>query len=247
MSLAPFQADSIGPLTASLQRNELLPFIFNEWSDAAVQQASVFVATAPALPYTSHQLQVLRAFVARGGILLMNAGWEEKGPAMQGLLDEFGLDILRIPLGPFPVNRTENHLANQPQFINAWPVVVTEPAAQAMFEQARTVYRPPVLDLPQAQRLEGLMQNLLDSQGPAGASQRTPPPSQRTPPEIQVLFQTDEHLPLALARRIGKGAVVLIGDTYFLGHDNLESIRFYRQGNILFLKYVFDTLRGRRG
>ena len=247
ISLAPLQKDSVGPFTATLQRYGFVPISFNEWTDQAVREASLFVTTAPTQPYSRHQLGVLKTFVENGGILLMNSGWEEKGGAMQGLLDHFGMDVLRIPLGPFPVNRTVNHLLNQPQFINAWPVAMTDPGAQADFARARANYRSPVLDKAQEQRLDSLVRNLFDPGGPPEVVSNQPPArSAQSPAAIEVLFQTEEGLPLVLAQRMGKGAVVVVGDTFFLGHDNLESLRFYRQGNILFLKYLFDEL-GRRG
>jgi hypothetical protein len=241
VSLAPLQTDSIGPLAATLQRCGFVTWDAREWSETLLAKARLAVITAPTRAYTSREKARLSAFVEQGGILVMNAGWEEKGPAMQGLLDTFGLDVLRIPLGPFPVNRTVNHLPNQPQFINAWPVAVTDPEAQTAFAEARANYRPPLLSETAPQRLDSLLGNLVGS----GAS--TPSSPTRPTGDIQVLFQTEEGLPLVLSRQIGKGSVVFIGDTYFLGHDNLESLRFFRRGNILFLKYLFDQLRLRNG
>lgn len=244
ISLAPLQTDSIGPLTATLQRCGFLTWVLKEWSEMLLARARLVVITAPTRAYTAREKAGLKTFVERGGVLVMNSGWEEKGPAMQALLDTFGLDVLPIPCGPFPVNRTVNHLPNQPQFISAWPVAVTDPDAQSTFAQARANYRPPLLSETGPQRLESLIGNLVNDPGAAGNAPAQPA---RSAGKIQVLFQTEEGLPLVLSRQIGKGSVVLIGDTYFLGHDNLESIRFFRRGNILFLKYIFDQLRMRNG
>jgi hypothetical protein len=241
ITLAPLERESIGPLTATLQRCKLLPYMFNEWSETQLRQARLFVCTAPTTRYSQRELRALKRFVEQGGVLLLNCGWEEKGRAMQGLLDTFGLDVLRIPLGPVPVNRTVQHLANEPQFINAWPVAVADLGAQTEFEKARARYRPLVLDQSQARKLQSVMRNLLapDEVEPARPKLESPAGW-----PVEVLYQTEQGLPLVLARRIGRGAVVLAGDTYFLGHDNLESLHFYRQGNILFLRYILERLGG---
>lgn len=243
VTLAPLERESIGPLTATLQRCKLLPYVFNEWSETQLRQARLFVCTAPTRRYTPRELRELKQFVEAGGVLMMNCGWEEKGSAMQGLLDTFGLDVLRIPLGPVPVNRTVTHLANEPQFINAWPVAVQDTAAQGEFEAARARYRPPVMDQVQARRLDSVMRNLVAPDAVESAQTEQPPAR----PALEVLYQTEAGLPLVLARRIGRGAVVLAGDTYFLGHDNLESLHFYRQGNILFLRYILERVGGMGG
>jgi hypothetical protein len=43
-------------------------------------------------------------------------------------------------------------------------------------------------------------------------------------------------LPLIIRRAVGHGSVLLIGDSYFLGNDNLETMTYARQGNLLFLR-----------
>jgi hypothetical protein len=249
ISLAPLQSDSAGPLDIVLLRNGYLPLLMDKWSEEEVRRAKVLVTTAPARRYGKGERRVLEDFVRDGGLLLFNCGWEQKGAAAKGLLEEFGFDILRAPLGPYPVQRLEDNLPGQAQFINAWPVVVTPPDLQADFESARHRYHPPLLDRPQSQRLSQLLNPLvgggdrpgpasLETEGPDGAWVR----AARTN-RVEVLFQTAEGVPLAVGRRLGKGTVVVIGDTLFLGNDNLENLQYYRKGNLLFLKYLFERMQ----
>ncbi len=245
ISLAPLQPDSVGPLTITLLRNRLLPLIMNEWSEQELRRATVLVTTAPAQRFSRTELRALSQFVRNGGLLLINCGWEEKGNATKALLDEFGFDILRVPLGPYPVQRSENHLPGQAQFINAWPVVVTEPTLKAAFAEASAAYRPPLLDRAQSQQLAHLLSPL------TGANDTSMARSTRTEStiatnEVRVLFQTSDGYPVVVARRIGEGSVVVIGDTFFLGNDNLENLQYHRKGNLLFLKHLFETTPWKR-
>ena len=241
-SLAPLQTDSIGPLTTSLLRNGFLPLLMNSWSAAQLRRASVFSITAPARAFSTAELREVDEFVRRGGLLLVNCGWEEKGPAGKALLAKFGFDIPRVPLGPYPVQRVENHLPGDAQCINAWPVVVTEPTLKTAFAEASAAYRPPILDQAQSQKLAQLLSPLTGT-APLGM---TPPPTAIATNEVRVLFQTTDGYPVVVARRIGEGSVVVVGDTYFFGNDNLENLQYYRKGNLLFLKHLFETTAWRR-
>lgn len=240
ISLAREETASVDALTIALLRSGYLPLMIERWSPERLRAARLFVTTAPAKEFAEAELLALREFVQGGGVALVNCGWEEKGPAMQGLLDAFSMDILRIPLGPYPVNREENHLASQAQFINAWPVVVNGAELQASFDQARETYRPPVLDAARSRQLQRLLSPLLSASGSSSDDIR-PGPATAPTNSVQVLFQTIEGYPVAIARRIGEGSVVLVGDTFYLGSENLENMRYYRRGNLLFLRHLFES------
>ena len=247
-SLAPLQKNSIGPLTVTLLRNGFLPLLAEAWSEENLKTADLLVITAPAKRFSGRELRAVRNFASRGGIVLINSGWEEKGAAVKSLLDEFALDILRVPLGPYPVTRTNDHLSDQVQFINAWPVVVTDPQLQGAFARARESYRPPLLDSGPSRQLAQVLSPLLggkDFSAPATTDNRATPIAAPNEP-VHVLAQTTEGFPIVIARTVGKGSVVLIGDTFFLGNDNLENLQYYRKGNLLFLKHLFETVRQER-
>ncbi len=241
VSLAPLIPESIGPFMVTLLRNGFLPEFVHEWSAARLEKASVLVVTAPTVPFGRGELDEVERFVRAGGLLMVNCGWLEKGKAAEQLLGRFGMDVLRVPLGPYPVQRVEDHLPGQAQFINAWPVRVTDPELQSEFRAASAGYRPPLLDTAQADALAQLLSPLTGGNAaPAKASAGT-----NAPAAVEVLYQTHDGHPLVVLRRLGEGSVVVIGDTYFLGNDNLETLRYYRKGNLLFLRHVFERTTGR--
>lgn len=254
ISLAPLQPDSIGPVLGTLMRNQLLPGFLSEWSEEEVLRAKVLIIVAPAASYRRAELAVLDRFVREGGLLLFSCGWEERGHSAGTVLDHFGFDILPIPLGPYPVQRVENHLPGQAQFINAWPVTLKDPALSEEFKEARARYQAPLLDPSQSDTLARLLAPLTGGAGSdrdptaAGAPQSAAqaPGSGVEIPRVKVFCQTQDGHPLIVARRWGQGSVVVIGDSLFLGNDNLENLQYYRKGNLLFLKYLFDHAVWRR-
>jgi hypothetical protein len=243
ISLAPLTPESIGPFLVTLLRNGHLPEFMHQWSAARLEKASVLVVTAPTVQFSQGELEALDGFVKRGGLLMVNCGWEEKGRAATELMARYGFDVLRIPLGPYPVQRVEDHLPGQAQFINAWPVTMTESGLRSELSAASARYRPPMLDAAQAAALAELLSPLTGVAGTAGQS-ATPAKADRAP--VEVWYQTHDGHPLVVSRRLGEGSVVVIGDTYFLGNDNLENLRYYRKGNLLFLRHLFENTAGGR-
>jgi hypothetical protein len=53
---------------------------------------------------------------------------------------------------------------------------------------------------------------------------------------------TSDHYSIVLFKKIGKGGILVIGDTFFLGEDNLENLKYYKEGNILFLRDIFHEI-----
>lgn len=245
VSLAPLLPESIGPFLVTLMRSGFQPRILDHWSAGSLQSASTLIVTAPADPFSRSELDEVQAFVQDGGLLVVNCGWSERGRAARDLLTRFGFDVLRLPLGPYPVQRVEEHLPGQAQFINAWPVVVTEPTLQSEFKRAVESYRAPVLDSAQAGMLARLLSPLGGAPDPANPIRNTTP-TPTNPAPVRVLYQTHDGHPIVVARSVGQGSVVVIGDSLFLGTDNLENLRYHRKGNLLFIKHLFETLNWRR-
>jgi hypothetical protein len=120
-SLDPYSSASIDGLSVNLERNGYMPLILKEFSQNRVENSELFVIIAPARPFSSAEIDVIRAFVSRGGLLILTVGWEES-EASQSLLQEFGLRVINVPLGG--ISPTQN-----PQGVSlweAWPVVYEE-------------------------------------------------------------------------------------------------------------------------
>ena len=308
ISIAPLEADSIGGLITNLLRNGYLPVVVSEFpKDYLSTNAKLYIVTAPTKPFNQHEQKILKRFMEAGGYIIFNIGWEQKGESAQSLFDLTGMDIARIPLGPYPVIREKAHLEEGPQFINAWPVTVNNQSDMSALYQAIQQYRQVVYSIPSQPDLEEYIRDMMMTQrgvqqprqpGLAATSlenrlmddsffYRSPQPvplretfsssteldwvkqnykslleqyktvvepvelsglsfpdseGSRTNP-LNVIYKTDEGLPLILLHHKEKGGAILIGDTFFLGNDNLENMKYYRKGNILFLKYLFNKLK----
>jgi len=53
---------------------------------------------------------------------------------------------------------------------------------------------------------------------------------------------TGWNYPVIVSKAIGKGRIILISDSGFLLSENLESDRAYSEGNILFLRKMFESI-----
>jgi hypothetical protein len=105
-------------LHLNLQREGYLSYVLHDFDPAQVENASLFVAVAPAKPFSKDEIAALERFVEQGGRLLLCIGYEERTAAL-GLLSRFGLGVDSTPLGNFDVTVSDSLMAN---FIEAWPV-----------------------------------------------------------------------------------------------------------------------------
>src|SRR5690606_36700835 len=126
-------------------------------------------------------LEQLDQFVRDGGLLSFSGGWPEQGRAANQILDRVGFEVLRVPLGPYPVQRMEDHLPGQAQFINAWSVRIADPSLQGEFQAAAARYQPPLLDTDQANTL-GQFIAALSGTELSGVVSVTPQVSTNIPP-----------------------------------------------------------------
>jgi hypothetical protein len=60
--------------------------------------------------------------------------------------------------------------------------------------------------------------------------------------DFYVCYQADGY-PMVVLKKHGKGGLLLIGDTYFLGEQNMESLSTYSENNILFLRELFTKVK----
>jgi hypothetical protein len=163
--LAPLKRESVGALVTNLLRNRYLPLLMRHWSPDALSRAELLVVIAPTATFAAAELAQLRAFVETGGQLLICAGWEERGEAVESLLHEFELSLLPVPLGAYPIVRREEHLRREPQFINAWPVSVRRSAEWEAIRAQMERFEKPTL-LPPAEYFDSHLQSAF-RRGPA--------------------------------------------------------------------------------
>ncbi len=133
--LGGYTAGSIDGLTTNLIRNGYMPLLFNDEKDfSSILKGRSFFIIGPSKRYTWDEVQTLKDFVSGGGLLVISAGYDSKEP-LDILLNEFGMNISRIPLGSPPwivethgqtsgVISQENldKYRHKPKFLDAYPL-----------------------------------------------------------------------------------------------------------------------------
>lgn len=260
ISLAALQNNSIGGIITNLLRNKYLPLMLEDFSASWWQQAKVLVLIAPTRGFTPREVRKIDHFIKQGGLVILSVGYPDK-EGSQALLDHYQMDIAGMPLGPVPVVRTERWKAARPQFISAWPLVDAQWQAEEKMPEGFADELPPLVPLNPPGPWPAKPNFIPERTDPAGrlrgeesAYFSWPKSSPEADDWIQrlgqavakegceVLYQT-EGIPTAIFKRSGRGALVVISDTNFLGDENIENFRYYQEGNILFLKEIFERFR----
>jgi hypothetical protein len=190
VSMGLWDDESLSGLNVNLSRNGYLALAQRADSAAWLSPAKLLVSISPRRPYTSRELEALRAWIGRGGHFVLSLGWDEKEPASP-LLELADLDVAAMPLGPVPVLRKISddeifqRLQLEPHFARAWPVTGAG----------------------------------------AGAG--------------DVLY-AEGQFPIVVSRRMDAGRFTLIADPLFLLNKTLEEEGAAWQGNIAFLRTLFQ-------
>jgi hypothetical protein len=166
-------------LTMTLMRNGYLTLHLAEMTSERLERARLLISVAPAKPFSRREREMIREFVANGGVFICTVGYEERGPS-RGLLEDLGFYIGQRPeddlLGrePQPLSHFKAPFFNggsylaYVRFFAGWKVICDDP-------------------------------------------KRLPISFSRFGDELIVM------------RRIGKGLVVVVGDTFFAANKNLEN------------------------
>ena len=110
--------NSIDGLAINLARNGYTPLLLKDFSPERIQDSKLLAIVAPAKPFGHSEIGIIKEFVAQGGLLLLNVGWEERG-ASKPLLAEFGISVSNVPLGRI----TSAQDADGVSLWEAWPVI----------------------------------------------------------------------------------------------------------------------------
>jgi len=129
-----WERESIDGLLVNLSRNGYLPVIMREFSPAWLKASEIYVSISPIRSYSKDEITALERFVTDGGTALLAVGYEESAGA-QKLLRHFGFRIGLMPLGAAPITdfipdaQAFQKIMQEPHFMEAWPVEVTDGAA----------------------------------------------------------------------------------------------------------------------
>lgn len=124
ISLESFTSDATSGLMINLARNGYLPLILDEFNMEKISNSKILVLIAPTIPISKDEVDFLKNYMSNGGLVILSAGYQDKSPVSL-LLNEFGLDVENIPLGPIPyVEENPEEHQNEPRFVDSWPITV---------------------------------------------------------------------------------------------------------------------------
>ena len=187
--------DALNGLALNLMRNGFLPLMLHELTAERLDRAGMVVSIAPARGFSGRERWLVQQFVERGGLWVSMVG-AEQARARRRLLADLGL---RVPHSP--VATVEDQWEPEP------------------FGRGRAEY--------------------LEVEGEQGEPYRVSVrffagwPVESLTDDAEVLaygrnklrvVTSDTELPVILTRTIGRGRVVLIGDTSFAMNKNLEYV-----------------------
>ena len=132
-NLEPFTDKSINGLILNLNRNGFLPIILREFLQGKIEKSKIFILNAPTQSLTTDEIDFINKYMSNGGIIILATGYPDK-EASNNLLKKYSLDILNVPLGPFPyVEENPEEYENEPRFVDSWPIVFNENQGRSFY------------------------------------------------------------------------------------------------------------------
>ncbi len=117
----------IGALYLNLERNAFIPVSLNCFDRKSISEAELLVILSPLKTIQCHEVDLITDYMAKGGQVILSVGYEER-EGSQRLLEAIGLDIEGRSLGRAPNTYYKDKKPMDPEFMDAWPIIVREPA-----------------------------------------------------------------------------------------------------------------------
>lgn len=125
-NIEPYTDESLSGLMLNLMRNDYFSFILKDFSKTRIKNSEMLVFVAPTKAFSQDEVDFIKRYIHDGGIVILSTGYEDKTASMP-LLEEFGLDIYDIPLGPIPyVEEDPEKYQKEPRFVDSWPIYLPE-------------------------------------------------------------------------------------------------------------------------
>jgi hypothetical protein len=135
-----WRPDGIGGLVLTLMRSGYLALDLPEFTPERLERAGLLLSIAPTRAFSPAQVETMKAFVHKGGTLILMTGYEQRMPC-QPLLDAFALrvgtpqggSLEPEPLGHFKSPYLESGGKRvYVRFHAAWPVAGSDPNARVI-------------------------------------------------------------------------------------------------------------------
>ena len=194
---AGWSLDGINGLLLTLMKNDYLPLLLPELSEERLERAGVLISIAPARGFSAGERELVKDFVEGGGIFICTAGAED-ARAVGPLLDQFGFKIPHSPVGPHENDREPEPTAEAPREVGKSPELYGrfQPAYLNAKDYGAGDYQVGVWIF-------------------AGW------PVRCDADNAEVLVRGYDSVPLVIARRVGSGRVVVVGDSGFALNLNM--------------------------
>jgi hypothetical protein len=117
-----FTDNSVNGLILNLNRNDYFPLLMKDFSKGKILESKILFLIAPTKTFTEAEVEFLKKYMFNGGIVVLSTGYEDKAASLP-LLNELGLNVEGIPLGPVPyVEENPEEFENEPRFVDSWPI-----------------------------------------------------------------------------------------------------------------------------
>jgi hypothetical protein len=206
----------------ALMRDDYLTLSLYDLTYERLHRAGLFASLGPQRAFSAPERNAIRRFVNEGGIFILTVGYE-RSSASRELLDDFGFTVgAAPPNAPAGTEPAPLGFMKDPYY-----TVRGEYEASVRFRAAWPIH----CDDPAARTIA------------SGIADRSFDP-------VAGHFRSDGHIraPVIIVRDVGKGRVVVIGDTEFATNKNLENedgspIEGLRE-NADFWRWLIPKLRG---
>jgi hypothetical protein len=206
----------------ALMRDDYLVLSLYDLTYERLSRAGVFASLGPQRAFSAAEREAIRRFVEEGGIFILTAGYE-RSAASRELLEDFQFTVGATPPGVLQ----DTEPAPLGHFKDPYYIVPGDYEASVRFRAAWPIHS----DDPAAKKIaHGIADRSFD---PVAGS-----------------FRMDGRIrvPVIIVRNVGKGKLVVIGDTEFATNKNLENedgspIEGLRE-NADFWRWLIPKLRG---
>ena len=125
-NIEPYNDESLSGFMLNLMRNDYFSFILKDFSKNQIKNSELLIFVAPTKTFSQDEVDFIKQYIRDGGYVILSTGYEDKTASMP-LLEEFGLDIYDIPLGPIPyVEEDPEKYQKEPRFVDSWPIYIPE-------------------------------------------------------------------------------------------------------------------------
>lgn len=207
-------------LRMTLNRNGYQCLELRDFDEARLERAGLLVSLAPRREFDAEERQLLRRWVADGGLFFVSASYPDRRASTE-LLADFGFEIGRVEGSldrePQPMGHMKSPYHQWPdgaqvfvRFHEGWPV-------------ADIAANVPPTDLASVQAMLPEHSRRMNQWLLNAALSETMPATPKLPPARVLAYGTGNR-PTMMMRRCGLGAFVVVADSLFGINRNLERV-----------------------